>query len=566
MPETPSDSASDAEIARSVTPTPIDDIAATLGIGPDGFERYGDHVAKLSASFLREADDSADGNLILVTGMTPTPRGEGKTVTTVGLGQALAALGERASIAVREPSLGPVFGVKGGAAGGGHSQLLPMERINLHFTGDIHAITAAHNLLAAAVDAHVHHGNELDIDVRSNVWSRALDTNDRALRNVVLGLGGPENGVPREGSFEITAASELMAVVCLAADYADLRERVARIVVASDRTGDPVTAADVGVEGAVAALLRDALRPNLVGSIEGVPAFVHGGPFANIAHGTNTAVADRIGLDRSDFLVTEAGFSSELGAEKFVDIVTRETGIAPDVAVLVVSVRALKRHGLSMWPVDEERLADPDVDAVLDGLDNAVHHVSVLERLGLPAVVAINRFPGDTDEEIEAIEAALTDRNVPVAESTVHRDGGDGGIELARLTREAIDGASKATPLYPSSAPIREKIETVATELYGADGVEYAEAAADDIERIERRGSDDLPVCLSKTPYSLSDDPSRTGVPTGWTLTVRSIDVAAGAGFLVALTGDVLRMPGLPAEPAANDIDLESDGTISGLF
>ena len=558
---------SDEEIARAATPHPIADVASTLGLDAEAYEQYGEHVAKLSADVVRAATEGdVTGKLVLVTAMTPTPRGEGKTVTTVGLGQALSALDERVAVAIREPSLGPVFGIKGGAAGGGRSQVLPMERINLHFTGDIHAVTAAHNLLAAAVDAHVHHGNDLEVDVREDVWPRALDVNDRALREIVLGLGGPENGVPREGGFEITAASEVMAVLCLATDYADLRERVGRIIVGTNRDGDPITAADLGVDGAVAALLRDALRPNLVGTIEGVPALVHGGPFANIAHGTNTAIADRVGLAHAEYLVTEAGFSSELGAEKFVDIVTRSTGLAPDAAVLVVTVQALKRQGLSMWPVDEARLREPDVSAAVDGVENARHHIEILERLGMPVVVAINRFPSDTDAEVEAVRAALSEHGIDVAESTVHRDGGDGGIELARLTREAVAEPTEATPLYPDEATVEEKIETVATELYGAADVEYVESAPADIERIERLSLDDLPVCLSKTPYSLSDDPALVDPSEEWTLTVRAVEPAAGAGFLVALTGDVLTMPGLPARPAARDVELDADGTITGLF
>ncbi len=557
----------DLEIARAAAPSPISDVAAKLGFEPDDLERYGDHVAKPSVDALqRTLEREATGSLVLVTAMTPTPQGEGKTVTTVGLGQALARRGESAAVAIREPSLGPVFGIKGGAAGGGYSQVLPMEDVNLHFTGDIHALTSAHNLVAAAVDAHLHHGADPPIDSRSVTWPRALDVDDRALREIVLGLGGQANGVPREGGFQITAASELMATLGLAEDYADLKARLERIVVASGPDGDPVTVADLEVAGAVAALLRDALRPNLVQTIEGVPAFVHGGPFANIAHGTNTAIADRVGLAGAEYLVTEGGFGSELGAEKFVDVVTRQTGLAPEAAVLVVTVRALKRQGLSMWPSDAERLAEPDVDAALDGLENALAHVEILERLGMPVVVALNRFPQDTDEEVDAVLEAFAERGIPAAESTVHRDGGEGGTELARLVTDAVDEPGRGRPLYDSSATVREAIETVATEVYGARDVEYVDSAPDDLERIERLGLEELPVCLSKTPYSLSDDPERTGVPTDWTLTVREIRPAAGAGFLVALTGDVLTMPGLPSDPAATDVDLEADGTITGLF
>ena len=571
---------SDLAVARATDPRSIEDVAADLGLSADDVERRGDGVAKLTHAAVREAvgggadapngadaaagSRESDGTTVLVTGMSPTPKGEGKTVTTVGLGQGLAALGERTAVAVREPSLGPVFGIKGGAAGGGYSQVLPMEAINLHFTGDIHALTAAHNLLAAALDNHLHQGNGADIDARRVHWPRALDVNDRALRETVVGLGGTASGVPRENEFVITAASELMAVLGLASDLKDLKARIGRIVLAVDGDGEPVTPDDLGVTGAAAALLRDAFRPNLVQTVEGVPAFVHGGPFANIAHGTNTLVADRVGAALADYLVTEAGFGADLGAEKFGNIVARE-GMVPDVAVVVATVRGAKRHGLEMWPTDFDALGSPDPDAVRAGVDNVAKHVSIAESFGIPTVAAINVFGDDTEAELAALEEAIADRGIPVARSTAYRDGGAGATELAELVRERA-GTGSFAPLYDTDAPIREKIETVAREVYGAADVEYVDGAADDVERVERWGYGDLPVCLSKTPYSLSDDAALTGVPEGWTLTVREVIPSAGAGFVVAKTADVMTMPGLPTEPAAEDIDVDADGDVTGLF
>ena len=558
------DPESDLAVARAVTPRPIEAVAADLGLSPDAIEPRGNGIAKLTLDAVRSATaDDSDGTVVLVTGMTPTPKGEGKTVTTVGLGQALDALGERTAIAVREPSLGPVFGIKGGAAGGGHSQVLPMEAINLHFTGDIHALTAAHNLLSAALDNHVQQGNDRDVDVRRVRWPRALDVNDRALRETVVGLGGPTRGVPREDEFVITAASELMAVLALASDLADLQTRVGRIVLAEDADGDPVTAADLGVAGAVTALLRDAFRPNLVQTVEGVPALVHGGPFANIAHGTNTLVADRVGASLADYLVTEAGFGADLGAEKFAHIVAPE-GIVPDIAVVVASVRGVKRHGLEMWPTDFDALAEAGPEAVRTGVDNVRHHVEIVGSLGIPAVVAINVFPDDTEAELHALESALGG-DAPVVRSTVYREGGEGGLALATAVREAA-GTGDFAPLYDPTDSVRTKIETVARAVYGADGVEYVDCAAADVDRVEAWGYGDRPVCLSKTPYSVSDDASATGVPTDWTLTVREVTPSAGAGFLVVETADVMTMPGLPAEPAAEEINVGDDGEISGLF
>ncbi|KAB1188016.1 MULTISPECIES: formate--tetrahydrofolate ligase [Haloferax] len=558
---------SDEEIARTATLDDIETVAARLGLGPDDIEPYGSNKAKLR----QEAVDAArergrNGSLVLVTGITPTPKGEGKTVISVGLAQGLARLGEDVAVAVREPSLGPVFGIKGGAAGGGYSQVLPMEDINLHFTGDIHALTAAHNLISAMLDAHVHHGNDLEIDVDQITWRRSLDVNDRALRETVVGLGGSANGPPREDGFGITAASELMAVLCLASDLADLKRRVARIVVATDRDGTPVTVDDIGATGAVSALLRDALRPNLVQTLEGVPAFVHGGPFANIAHGTNTLVADEVGLAHTDYLVTEAGFGADLGAEKFLDIVSRE-GAAPEAVVVVATVRGLKRHGLDMWPANFDVLATPNPDAVRDGLPNLFHHVSVLRDFGLPVVVAVNRFPDDTDAEVAAILDACATREIPASVSTAHAEGGRGAEELAELVRQQVSsGRADLQLTYDLDDSLREKITAVATHVYGANDVTFSKQAEKDLNRLVEHGFDSLPVCLSKTPYSLSDDASKTGVPTDWTLHVRELYPAAGAGFVVALTGDVMTMPGLPARPAAVDIDVDDDGTIHGLF
>ncbi|WP_435073592.1 formate--tetrahydrofolate ligase [Halorubrum sp. HHNYT27] len=559
--------ASDLAVARAVDPRPIESVAADLGLRPADVEPRGDGVAKLTLDAVRSATgsaDAADGTTVLVTGMTPTPKGEGKTVTTVGLGQALARLGESTAVAVREPSLGPVFGIKGGAAGGGYSQVLPMEAINLHFTGDIHALTAAHNLIAAALDNHLHQGNDAEIDVRRVAWPRALDVNDRALRETVVGLGGPARGVPRENEFVITAASELMAVLGLAADIADLKARIGRIVLAEDADGDPITPADLGVAGAAAALLRDAFRPNLVQTVEGVPALVHGGPFANIAHGTNTLVADRVGASLADYLVTEAGFGADLGAEKFAHIVARE-GIVPDIAVVVATVRGAKRHGLEMWPTDFDALDATDPEAVRAGAKNVARHVEVVQSFGIPAVVGINVFPDDSEADLNALESALREINISVARSTAYRDGGEGATGLAELVSERA-GTGSFAPLYDLDASIREKIETVAREVYGADGVAYVDGAESDLERVEEWGYGDLPVCVSKTPYSFSDDASLTGVPEGWTLTVREVSPSAGAGFVVVKTADVMTMPGLPAKPAAERIDVNDDGNVTGLF
>ncbi|MFW5937539.1 MAG: formate--tetrahydrofolate ligase [Halanaeroarchaeum sp.] len=559
---------SDAEIARGAELRPIGDVAGDLGLGPADLDRYGDHKAKLTREAIARVreEHASDGKLVLVTAMTATPKGAGKTVTTVGLSQALDARGERTVAAIREPSLGPVFGIKGGAAGGGYSQVLPMEDINLHFTGDIHALTAAHDLLAAMLDAHVHHGNDLGIDVDRVVWPRALDVNDRALRETVVGLGGTANGPPRSDGFLITAASEMMAILGMATDLADLKSRIARIVVAYDTDGNPVTAGDLEAEGAVTTLLKDALRPNLVQTIEGTPAFVHGGPFANIAHGTNTILADEMGQSLADYTVTEAGFAADLGFEKFGNIVARR-GFVPDAVVLVATVRALKYHGLDMWPADYDRLADPDPAAVRAGLPNLERHVETIDRFGLPSVVAVNRFPADTDEEIRAVVEELESRGVRVAVSEVHARGSAGGRVLAdHVVELAESGDGDFEPLYDPTDSVDEKIETVAREVYGAADVTFTDDARDDVERLADAGFDEFPVCLSKTQHSVTDDSSKKGAPTDWTLTVRRLYPAAGAGFVVALTGDVLTMPGLPAEPAAQNMDVDPDGTVTGLF
>jgi formate--tetrahydrofolate ligase len=559
---------SDAAIARDADLRPIADVAADLGLTTEALDRYGDDKAKLTRDAIDRIRDThaADGTLVLVTAMTATPKGAGKTVTTIGLSQALAARGETAVAAIREPSLGPVFGIKGGAAGGGYSQVLPMEDINLHFTGDIHALTAAHNLLAAMLDAHVHHGNELGIDVDRVVWPRALDMNDRALRETVVGLGGTANGPPRSDGFQITAASELMAILGMATDLADLKARIARIVVAHDEDGTPVTAGDLDADGALATLLKDALRPNLVQTIEGTPAFVHGGPFANIAHGTNTILADEMGLSLADYTVTEAGFAADLGFEKFGDIVARRD-LVPDAVVVVATVRALKYHGLDMWPIDYDRLAEPDPAAVRAGLPNLERHLNTVDRFGLPAVVAVNRFPSDTDEEVRAVVEELESRGVRVAVSEVHAHGGAGGRALADTVVEMVESdATNFEPLYDLADSLEEKIETVARDVYGATGVTFTDDARDDLERLAENGFGEFPVCLSKTQHSVTDDSAKKGAPTDWTLTVRQLYPAAGAGFVVALTGDVLTMPGLPAEPAAQDMDVDAEGRVSGLF
>jgi len=562
------DAPTDMEIARATETRPIADVAGDLGLSQSDLDPQGKGIAKIEQDAIqRTLSDADEGKLILVTGTTATPKGAGKTVTTVGLGQGLNHIGEQGVVAVREPSLGPVFGIKGGAAGGGHSQVLPMEDINLHFTGDLHALTTAHNLVSATLDTKIHYGNDLDVDVDEVSWKRALDMNDRALREVVVGLGGSTNGPPREEGFQITAASEVMAVLCLADSLADLKERLARTIVAYDSENEPVTVDDLGIQGAMAMLLKDALRPNLVQTIEGTPAFVHGGPFANIAHGTNSLVADKLGLALGEYLVTEAGFAADLGFEKFGNIVSRR-GVAPDAAVLTTAVRSMKYHGLDMWPVDYDRLKEPDAEAVQAGMTNLDHHAGIIEQFGVPFVVAINRFPTDTDAEIQAIIDHCEREGYPVVVSNAFADGGAGAAELAETAKGLADSdQGDFEPLYGIEEDLAEKIRTVATEVYGASDVHFTDDAQEDLERLEEQGYGDMPVCLSKTQHSTTDDPSRKGAPAlDWTLTVRECYPDAGAGFVVVLTGDVLTMPGLPAEPAAEGMDVDADGNVSGLF
>ena len=553
----------DIEIAQAARMRPIIDVAADVGLDREDLILQGEHIAKVRLSAVDRAKSNRQGRLVLVTGTTPTRLGEGKTLTCIGLGQALWRLGTKAVVAIREPSLGPVFGTKGGAAGGGYSQVLPMEDINLHFTGDIHAVTAANNLIAAILDAHVFHGNELNVDPTRVVLPRCLDMNDRQLRNIVIGLGGKKHGVPREDGFIITAASEVMAILCLAEGVRDLKERLARIVVAFDREEMPVTAGDLTVHGAGTILLKDALMPNLVQTIEGTPALVHGGPFGNIAHGHSSVVADRLGLGISDVVVTEAGFGADLGAEKFVDIVCRQSGLCPDAAVLVASVRALKHHG----GAKRRELRQENAEALMTGFANLDAHLEILRTLGLRAVVAVNRFATDADGEIDAVLDHAEDQGVHAAAHRLHADGGAGGEELTRLVlKTASSGPCAIKPVYRDEDPVEEKVAKVATEIYHAGEVKYDASALEDLERLRKAGLDGLPVCIAKTQLSLSDDESLRGAPSGWTLEVRGVRVSAGAGFLVVLAGDIMRMPGLGAEPAALQMDIDEDGKIRGLF
>ena len=562
----------DYDIAQSTEMEPIWELVEPWGLGLDDLQYFGEYTAKVkhhALERLREDAEDREQNLVLVTGMTPTPKGEGKTVTTVGLGQTLNHVGEEAMIAIREPSLGPVFGVKGGAAGGGRSQVLPMEDINLHFTGDLHALTAAHNLISAMLDAKLTKDRDFGVNVTDVRWPRAIDMNDRALRSTVVGLGGKTGGTPREDSFLLTAASELMAALCMAKDLGDLKQRIARIIVAYDEEGGPITVDDIDATGAATMLLRDAIKPNIVQTIEGTPAFVHGGPFANIAHGTNSLIADEAAFGMGDYLVTEAGFGSDLGAEKFMNIVCRLGDLTPNTVVLVASIRALKYHGLDQWPVDYDEIDAAGVDAIEAGFENLDKHVENLQKFGVPVVVAVNRFPDDTDEEIEAVLShCRDDLGVGADESRVFEDGSEGGVGLAECVIEEVEagGGEEFAPLYAAEDAIPEKIETIATEIYGADGVKYTGGALDDIERMEELGFGDVPVCLSKTFHSLSDDASAKGAPEGWELEISEIYPSAGAGFLVALTADALTMPGLPAEPAAAHMDIDADGNIEGLF
>jgi len=547
---------SDIEIARSVKLQNIYKIARKAGINNDEIIPCGDYKAKISLRIFDRIKKNKNGKLILVTTINPTSSGEGKTTMTIGLAQALSKLGKKTMLCIREPSLGPTMGMKGGAAGGGFSQVLPMEDINLHFTGDMHAITSAHNLLSSLLDNHIHHGDEFHIDPRYIVWPRVLDISDRSLRKVVIGLGGPKDGVPHEEEFAITPASEIMAILCLSKNLNDLKQRLSKIIVAYTYDNKPITASDLKAVGAMAVLLKDALNPNLVQTIEGIPAFVHGGPFANIAHGTNSLVATCMGLKLADYLVTEAGFGSELGAEKFFDIVCRTGDLKPDAVILVVSIKALKRNG-----------EGKNLDAVKRGLNNLEKHLENISYFGVPVIVAINHFIDDTDEEIEIVENFCKSKNVNVAVADIWEHGGEGGIELAgKLVSLIHNNPSKSCYLYDLNLPVKEKIEIIAKKLYGAGRVVYTVAAEQDIQLCEELGLDKLPICIAKTQYSLSDDPKRLGRPKDFKITVRGIKFSAGAGFLVPMTGKITTMPGLPARPISENIDIDEKGNISGLY
>lgn len=554
---------SDIEIAHSCKMKPITEIAAAAGIDEKYLEQYGRYKAKIDLSILNETKKD-DGKLILVTAMTPTPAGEGKTTTTIGLADGMRRIGKNVLVALREPSLGPVFGIKGGAAGGGHAQVVPMEDINLHFTGDFHAIGAANNLLAAMLDNHIKQGNELGIDVRRITWKRCVDMNDRQLRNIIDGLGGVANGVLREDGFDITVASEIMALLCLSGSITELKSRLSKIIVGYTFDERPVTCGDLKAAGAMAALLKDALKPNLVQTLEGTPALVHGGPFANIAHGCNSVTATKLALKLGDYAITEAGFGADLGAEKFLDIKCRMAGLVPDAVVIVATVRALKMHG----GLDKKSLATEDLDALKKGIPNLLRHISNIKNVyRLPCVVAVNRFPTDTDSEIDFIIKECKDLGVNVMLSTVWADGGKGGEELAReVVRLCSEEKGDFAYSYSLDCRIEEKIEAVVKKVYGGDGITVLPAAKKQIDKLTALGFGNLPICIAKTQYSFSDDPTRLGAPEGFTVTIKKVKVSAGAGFIVVLTGDIMTMPGLPKHPAAENIDIDENGVISGLF
>ncbi|MGF7401444.1 formate--tetrahydrofolate ligase [Thermoanaerobacterium thermosaccharolyticum] len=552
----------DIEIAQEAKMLPIVDVGEKIGIESDYLELYGNYKAKISPKLWEKIKDNEDGKLILVTSINPTPAGEGKSTVTVGLGQALNRLKKKAAIALREPSLGPCMGIKGGAAGGGYSQVVPMEDINLHFTGDMHAIGSAHNLLSAMIDNHIHQGNELNIDVRRITWKRAIDMNDRALREIVVGLGGKANGFPRQDGFIITVASEIMAILCLATDFKDLKERIGKIIIGYDKDGNPVTAKDLKADGAMTLLLKDAIKPNLVQTLENVPAFIHGGPFANIAHGCNSIIATKYGLKLADYLVTEAGFGADLGAEKFFDIKCRYGGLKPSAAVVVATVRALKMHG----GLKKDELTAENLDALRKGIGNLLKQIENVHKYGIPVVVAINRFKYDTESEIEYVKKVCKDLGVDVSVTDVWEKGGEGGIELAEQVINACERESEFKPLYELNMPIKDKIKTIAKEIYGADDVEYTKEALKDLKNIEDLGLDNLPVCVAKTQYSLSDNPKLLGRPEGFDITVKGLNISAGAGFIVVMTGDIMTMPGLPKSPAAERMDIDEEGKITGLF
>jgi formate--tetrahydrofolate ligase len=552
----------DIQISQEKQLIPIKDVAEKYGIDVEGLDFYGKYKAKINDVIYEGAKNNADGKLVLVTAVNPTPAGEGKSTTTVGLAQALNLLGKKTFAALREPSLGPCFGVKGGATGGGYSQVVPMEDINLHFTGDFHALTSANNLLSAMIDNHIHQGNELMIDTRSITWMRALDMNDRALRQVIVSLGGKSNGFAREEGFQITVASEVMAILCMAEDMDDLKQRLGNIIIGYTWKGDPITARDLKAEGAMAALLKEAIKPNLVQTLEGTPAIIHGGPFANIAHGCNSVRATKLALKLADVVVTEAGFGADLGAEKFLNIKCRIAGLKPDAAVVVATVRALKYNG----GVARDALGTPDVDAVCRGVVNLEKHIFNLQKFGVPVVVALNRFNSDSDGEIAAVKDRAETLGAAFALSEVWGKGGQGGLALAQAVIDTLETKKSAyKPLYSDNASVKSKIETICKEIYGAGGVIFTEKAKNNIARVKRLGLSHLPVCMAKTQYSLSDNPALLGKPEGFEITVREIKISAGAGFLVVLTGDIVTMPGLPKVPAAENIDV-ADGEIRGLF
>lgn len=554
---------SDIEIAQEAELVHIKEVAEKLGINEDELEFYGKYKAKISDELWEAVKDREDGKLVLVTAINPTPAGEGKTTTSIGLGEAMALLGKKAVLALREPSLGPCFGIKGGAAGGGYAQVVPMEDLNLHFTGDFHAITSANNLLAALLDNHIQQGNQLGIDPRQVVWKRCMDMNDRALRNIVIGLGSKMDGMVREDHFIITVASEIMAVLCLADNMEDLKRRLGRIIVAYSFDGTPITADDLHATGSMAALLKDAIKPNLIQTLEHNPAIVHGGPFANIAHGCNSVRATKTALKLGDIAITEAGFGADLGAEKFFDIKCRKAGLKPDAVVLVATIRALKYNG----GVPKADLAKEDLESLKKGIVNLEKHIENLQKFGVPVVVTLNSFVTDTKEEIAFVENFCKERNCEFALSEVWEKGGEGGIELAKKVLDTLDHKeAHFKPLYEDEMSLMDKIKTIATEIYGADDVTYSKAALKELKHIEEMGMGNFPVCMAKTQYSLSDDASKLGRPTGFTVNVREVYVSAGAGFVVAITGSIMTMPGLPKVPAANNIDVTNDGVITGLF
>ena len=553
----------DVQIAQNASMLPIKEVAAQIGLSEDDLELYGKYKAKITMETIKSLENKENGKLILVTAINPTPAGEGKTTTMIGLAQAMNKIGKKTIVAMREPSLGPCFGVKGGAAGGGYAQVVPMEDINLHFTGDIHAITAANNLISAMLDNSLQQGNPLNIDERQIVWKRVVDLNDRALRHIVIGLGGKVNGVPREDGFDITVASEIMGILCLADDLSDLKKRVARIIVAYTRDGSPVTVNDLKATGAVTLLLKDAIKPNLVQTLDHTPVFVHGGPFANIAHGCNSVMATKLALKLAPYTVTEAGFGADLGAEKFLDIKCREANLKPDAVVIVATVRALKMHG----GMDKKELANENLDALRKGIANLEKHIENIKKFGLPAIVAINAFPTDTKAELDLLREMCEAKGVKVALSEVWAKGADGGIELANGLVDLLENTeSHYKPIYDLDLPIEDKIKTIAREIYGADDVIFTKKAKTNIKKLTELGLDKLPICIAKTQYSLSDDPTLLGRPTGFNIEINDLIPNTGSGFLVAISGDIMRMPGLPKVPAANNMDILEDGEIVGLF